>query len=311
MIGRNARAVMLTVVALALVASSVYALPINIGYFDRDPSGTQFVIRPVNPTGPRPGLSENISSPPELLFGQTAPGGTPLGEYPTTHTLQMQWIPVNGEQDATAGWELEFLLDPDLRGGIISLSVMPPGGLIPPPPAPQPPGTFVGIKRIAVVALDNTMAVAGGWGFNTDQLGLAGTPNNDLLANGAGIGLYNNVMQNVLINIGGGPAPGSTLVTPVGPPVGWAWPFDPGGFIRGPFVGPNFLVAGNNNFGNIQGLQYFENGNLRGTVGIPGTGVPGLVNWWDHLQVYPTPEPTTMLLLGGGLLALARRRRSR
>jgi hypothetical protein len=282
--------------AVLLIPTAAYALPLQglvLPDFAADPSGPAFTIQPVGTDPGHHDGSANIEEPPILEYGQTTQAGeTASGDphEPMDNNLRMTWNPTDPTQDARAGWELEFGTDPDLRGARMSLSVLPPGGVLS-GPAPQ----FVGVSSISVVAVDGAGIIAGGWGFNTDQLGLAGAPANDLV--GGGVSLWNNAMHNVLINIGTGPALVSALVTSTGPPLG------------PPVIGPNFVIPGNNNFGNIMWLQYYENGNLRGQQGIPGTGQTGMVNWWDHLRIYPTPEPTTMLLLGGGLLALARKRR--
>jgi hypothetical protein len=283
--------------AVVLLPAAAHALPVLIGEFPSgfDPNPPEYTVQPVDPSGPRPGLSENITGPPVLAFGQTSQAGpTQPGDLhePTENNMQMTWDPVDPNLDARAGWELEFGLDPDLRNAWMALSVLPPGWINP------QTGLFVGVSSISVVALDGAGIIAGGWGFNTDQLGLAGPVVNDPAAAGL-ISLYNNAMHNVLINVRNGPAAGSAVVTSIGPPLG------------PPVIGPNFLIGGNNNFANIQWLQYYENGILRGQTGIPGTGQTGMVNWWDHLKIFPTPEPTTMVLLGGGLLVLARKRRKK
>jgi hypothetical protein len=54
-------------------------------------------------------------------------------------------------------------------------------------------------------------------------------------------------------------------------------------------------------------LRFDENGRWSGNMLDPETGE--IWNAWNHVEV--TPEPATMVLLGGGLLALARRRRKR
>lgn len=274
--------VFLPVVGLAdIIRYEISSFPLGF-----DPNPPEFTLQAVDPTGPRPGLSENLAATPLLTYGQTVPSP---GE-PVSDTMMMSWQPADDSLPATAGWELAFGSDPDLRNAAIFLSVMPPGGI-------GAGGLFVGISTISVLALDNNGIVAGGWGFNTDQAGLLGPPLNDPLAAGLH-SLMNNAMHNVLINVGLGPAAGSATVTPIAP--------------AGPAViGPNFLIGGNNNFANIMWLQYFENGNLRGQTNIPAFGQPGLINWWDHLSIIRTPEPTTMLLFGGGLIALARKRRKK
>lgn len=178
--------------------------------------------------------------------------------------------------------------DPDIRNTQISLSINPPGGIWGQPPV------FVGIMNVAVVAVDIGGLIAGGWGFNTDMVGIAGAPANDLFAAGL-ISLQNNFMHNVLINVGNGPLAQSATVTPLGAP------------FPGPFIGPNFTVPGqpgNLGFGQIGSLWFFENGILRGATGIPGQPIPRLVNYWDHVSVLQIPEPTTVVLLGLGALLL-------
>lgn len=268
---------------LAMLPAASLALPVIIPDFASDPSGLQFTIQAVPETNP---LSINIAQPPELQYGQTSQPEPVLG------TLSMQWDPIDPNLEAQAGWELVFGSDPDLRNASMSLSVLAPGGV-------DAAGLFVGISTISVVAVDNLGFVAGGWGFNTDQAGSLPPPANDLLA-GGGVSLFSNAMHNVFINFGFAPAAGSAIITPIAPPLG------------GPVIGPNFLIPGNNNFANIGSLQYFENGILRGQTFIPGiVGQAGLINWWDHLSIVQTPEPTTMLLFGGGLIALARKRRKK
>ncbi len=280
--------------AVLLIPTAAHALPLQglvLPDFATDPSGAAFTIQPV---GTDPGHydgSENIEEPPLLEYGQTTQAGeTATGEphEPMDNNLRMTWNPTDPNLDARAGWELAFGTDPDLRGATMSLSVLPPGGF-------DQAGNFVGVSSISVVAVDAAGIIAGGWGFNADQL-VPGLVANDPAAAG-GVSLYNNAIHNVLIGIANGPAAGSATITSIGPPLG------------PPVIGPNFLIPGNNNFGNIQWLQYYENGILRGQQGIPGTGQTGMVNWWDHLKIFPTPEPTTMVLLGGGLLVLARKRR--
>lgn len=194
---------------------------------------------------------------------------------PTFDTLMMSWGPPNPLSDdqtweAEAGWELVFGEDPDLVGGQITLSINPPGNM-------DAAGNFVGIKSVSIVAIDVGNNVAGGWGFNTDQLGTY-VPADDPLATG-GVSLVNNVMHSVTINIGAGPTPECASVT---------GPF-------GTFIAPNFLIPGNNNFANIVSLQFFENGVLQGsTVVVPNQPIPRLLNYWDSVTVKgPTLVPIT------------------
>ena len=206
--------------------------------------GKQFEINPIDNTA--------------LEFGvESIPDRTP-------DCLMMAWGPeadtLNEEWEGAGGWELVFGEDPDLRGGQISLSVNPPGGI-------DANGAFVGILSISVVAVDMGGNVAGGWGFNTDQM--SGIVGDDPLPN-----LANNVMHNVTINIGAGPVAGSATVAS----------------IMGVFTGPNFLIPGNNNFANIGSLQFFENGILRAQTPIPNQPIPRLLNYWDHVTVIPA-EP--------------------
>jgi len=247
------------------------------------------VIVPVDPSALPAGFG-NLAGPPELTYGvRSEPDGT-------ENTLEMRWDPIDSEQESAAGWGLVWGQDPDIRNTQISLSINPPGGFWP-NPLPPPPNLFVGIMNVAVVAVDIGGLIAGGWGFNTDMRGLAGAPANDMFAAGL-ISLQNNFMHNVLINVGNGPLAQSATVTPLG-----------GAPFPGPFIAPNFVVpgaAGNLGFGQIGSLWFFENGILRGATGIPGMGIPGLVNYWDHLIITRIPEPTTVVLLGlGGLLLMA------
>ena len=264
--------------AIATCASTVQALPVIVPNFAVDPSGLAFTIQPVPDTDFN---SFNISEPPVLAFGQVSvPDGT-------TDTLSMNWDPTIPDQPAQAGWELVFGADPDLRFGTISLSVNAPGGI--------GVGGFSGIQSISVIAVDMFNVIAGGWGFNTDQAGFF-PPSNDPLAAGL-TSIENNVMHNVTISIGNGPTAGSATIVPIG-----------GSYGGGPFSGPNFLIAGNNNFAQIIKLQYFENGILRGGVSaIPGQSTTGLINYWDHLSITvpPVPEPSTYLMGVIGLLMLA------
>lgn len=273
-----------------LASSSAYALPIEVSNFASNPSGSQFTIGPVPVSDSG---SHNLAGPPSLTFGVTSPDGT-------ANTLQMSWEQYVGGMEAQAGWQLVFGEDPDIRNLQIILSIHPPGGWtnaagvqIPSPGNPGAPNfdLFQGISSLSVRAIDNLNVLAGGWGFNTDQ-DLLLPPGNDPFAVG-GVSLQcNGMMQIVTINVLNGPVAGSATVT---------------GGLGGLFVGPNFLIAGNGNFGNIKTLQFFENGILQGGVNVvPGQIVPGLHNYWDSITV--TPEPATAVLLGLGGLLLRRRK---
>lgn len=283
------------VVGMVLMPCLAHALPVEIPSFPVtfDFTPLEYTVQPVAVGDPNVfNVNAPVGDPSSVLTrGMTTVGGPPHEEV--RDTLMMSWDPANPQEDAQAGWELVFGTDPNLIGGTLHLSVMPPGGL-------DPTGAFVGIKKISVVAVDGGGGWAG-WGFNTDQLGAAGMPANAPPVLPGGVSLFNNVMHNVWINIGLGPVAGSALVTPVFPPLG------------PPVIGPNFfpLLAPGANFANIVKLQYFENGILRGETGIPGSAGAGLVNFWDHVSIHPMPEPATMLLLAGGLLGLARRKRQR
>ncbi len=266
-------------VTLVLFASGAHALPVIVPNFAVDPSGPEFTIQAVSATDPN---SNNLAGDPILEFAVTSvPDGT-------DNTLRMTWEQATPDLEAQAGWELVFGTDPDLRNQKITLSINPPGNFVGP--------LFQGIVSVSVIAVDFGGNVAGGWGFNTDLAGALAVAN-DPLALGLS-SLQSNVMHNVTINIGLAPVAGSATITPLG------------GF-PGPFTGPNFLIGGNNNFANIQKLQFFENGILQAGVNvIPGQPIPGLLNYWNSVAV--TPEPSTGLLLGSGLLvllAVKRRRR--
>ena len=279
---------------VALSAAIAHALPVVVTDFAVDPSGAQFTIQPVAVADPG---SENLAGLPTLAFGVTSqPDGT-------LNTMKMTWE--QGEftgDEAQAGWELVFGTDPDIRNQQIILSINPPGGWTNaagvPIPSPGNPGVgdlFQGIRSVQVRAIDMGGALAGGWGLNTDEALRFGLPVTDLLAASLH-SLANNFMQTVTINVGPGPVVAGSATITGGP--------------AGALTGPNFLIAGNNNFANIAKLQFFENGILQGGVGvIPGQTGPGLLNYWDHVTV--TPEPATLgLLVVSGLAMMLRRRRA-
>jgi hypothetical protein len=85
------------------------------------------------------------------------------------------------------------------------------------------------------------------------------------------------------------------------------WPtFGGSPFIHNIPSGPPF------DLNSIQILRFDENiSSAPGFPPGPGGGIPAYWVWnaWDHVAV--NPEPATVILLGGGLLALARRRRNR
>jgi hypothetical protein len=279
---------------LAMSAGVAQGLPIEVPDFATDPSGPAFTIEAI---GPGEGLSSNIASAPSLTYGVTDP------VTGTEDVLQMNWEPSNPSEPAQAGWSLVFGQDPDLTNQTISLSINPPG-------INNPQGVAA-ITHLEVIIRDKNGLSCGGWGFNTDQSGMAPpgwiTLGNDPLAAGkapvvvAGpalpappwASLANNWMQTVNINIGNGPVAGSATI--LGGPLGL-------------LIGPNYLLAGNG--GSIalaQSLEFYENGNLAGSQTVPANAPPGLNNYWDHITV--TPEPTTLALLVFGGLGLLRRRR--
>lgn len=282
----NAAMRLSVVVAVAVGALSAQAKVLTIRDFATDPSGPNFLVEPI-PVNE--GLSKNLAGPPVLTFGVTSVPD------PVQNCLQMNWRPApEGEHmDSMAGWRIRFLEDPDIRNNILTISILPPGGPIA-NPAPPPAQLFVGVSNVVVGVTDANGLFAGGWGFNTDQVGLLGVPANDPLAVG-GISLYNNVMHTVQIQLLNGPTPGSALAT---------------GGILPPRVGPNFILApqAGASLANAATLDFYENGNLRGQLQIPGQGtIPGQVNYWDSVNL--VPEPAGAAVLGmAGLLLLRRRR---
>ncbi|HOW17981.1 MAG TPA: PEP-CTERM sorting domain-containing protein [Phycisphaerae bacterium] len=268
----------------------VQALPVNVPDFASDPSGPAFTIEAIGPTE---GASQNIATAPTLTYGITDP------ETGTPNTLQMNWHPVNPDEPAQAGWRLKFGMDPDVRNQQLTLSINPPGV--------NNPQNWPAITQMEVRITDINGLSAGGWGFNTDQMGLIALGNDPLAAGMAPImpgppplwpppwaSLANNSMQVVTINIGNGPVAGSAVI--MGGPLG-------------NLIGPNYLIAGNGgNLAQAASLDFYENGILRGSQAIPVNGPPGINNYWDH--VFLTPEPASMALLAlAGGVALARRRR--
>ncbi len=273
---------------LAGSATFSHALPIFVPNFESDPTGAQFTIQAV-PWDDDNSINLPNNGDPDLTYGITSPDGTP-------NTLLMEWAAKNGptsEDPAQAGWELVFGVDPDIRNLQIILSINPPGGwtdaagtTIASPGNPGIGDLFQGIRSLSVIAVDNVNAVAGGWGFNTDQ-DLLFPLVNDPTAVGAS-SLESNAMQTVTINVLLGQAAGSATIT---------------GGLGGPFTAPNFLIGGNGNFQNIAKLQFFENGILQGGVAVvPGQSLPGLNNYWDHITV--TPEPSSLLLCSMALVGL-------
>jgi len=152
---RNQIVVLVLLVAAVMWTPSAMALPVEVPDFSVDPSGPGFTIGPI---GPLDGLSTNIAGPPLLTFNVTDPVTS------TPDVLVMSWEPINANEPAQAGWELVFGQDPDLTNETISLSVNPPGVGGPGPPA--------GILHLEVVIIDVNGLSVGGWGFNTDQMGL-------------------------------------------------------------------------------------------------------------------------------------------
>ncbi len=270
---------------LAGSATFSHALPIVVSDFASDPTGPEFTIQAV-PWDDDNSINLPNNGDPDLTYGITSPDGT-------NNTLLMEWAAKNGptnEDPTQAGWELVFGVDPDIRNLQIILSIMPPGGWTDPGGNPIPGAvanplvdSFQGIISMSVIAVDNANAVAGGWGFDTDQ------DSNLLLASGLGVSsLASNIMQTVTINVGVGPVAGSATIT---------------GGPGGPYTAPNFLIGGNNNFANIAKLQFFENGILQGGITVvPGQPLAGWNNYWDHITV--TPEPSSLLLCSMALVGL-------
>lgn len=257
---------------------AVQAKTISIPNFATNPSGTDFVIEAI---APGEGLTHNIATASQLEYGQTSvPDGT-------SSCLRMAWQAVDPYEEATAGWRLRFLADPDIRNHVLSFSVNAPGGF-------DPQGNFVGVTNVTVGITDINNQFVGGWQFNTDQLGAAGPVVNDPLAQNK-ISLYNNIMQTITINLLLGPTPGSAIVA---------------GGPGAPRIAPNLVIAGNNNLAQAATLDYYENGLLRGSIGIPGQPFQGgLVNFWDHVSLVPEPATLALLALGGLAVTAIRRRK--
>ena len=152
---RNQIVVLVLLVAVVMWTPGAMALPVEVPDFSSDPSGPEFTIGPIPAFE---GLSANIAGPPLLTFDELDP------VTGTDDVLVMSWEPVNPNEPAQAGWELVFGADPDLTNETISLSINPPGiGGVGPP---------AGITHLEVVIIDINGFSAGGWGFNTDQMGL-------------------------------------------------------------------------------------------------------------------------------------------
>jgi len=191
-----------------------------------------------------------------------------------------------------------FKEDPDLTNETISLSINPPGV--------GGPGPAAGIIHLEVVIIDVNGLSVGGWGFNTDQMGLIPLGNDPNLSGRAPVApplplvfpiasLEQNMMQTVSISVGTGPAAGSATIT--------------GGSAGLTLVGPNYLLpaAAGADITKAIKLEFYENGLLAGNQVIPANGLGPLNNYWDHITV--TPEPATMSLLAIGALAMLRRKR--
>jgi hypothetical protein len=279
-------AVTVAVFAVVVLAGVVTPLPawgkvLEIPNFALPPSGGAYYIDPIQPGT---GRTTNISTAPVLTYGATSEPDL------TANCLQMTWQPTNSSLEARAGWKLTFGTDPNLINHILSLSINPPGGF-------DLLNNFVGIVSATIDILDINGLSCGAWDFNTDQMGRL-PPANDPGAIGL-TSLVNNVMNTVTINIGNGPAAGSATVSGVGR-----------NFLPFNYVAPNNIWAPQGgNLANAASIDFYENGWLRGNVQIPGQGVVGATNFWDHVTI--TPEPATLCLLGAGLAGLVARRRNK